>query len=465
MLINWIKEAEKYKDEMIRDLDGLIRIPSLRNKEEASEGAPFGKGPRKALDYVLDLAEKNGFETKDVDGYAGVISYGEGEESVGVLGHLDIVPIGEGWTKEPLALTEENGYLFGRGVLDDKGPAMAGFYALKMLKDNQVNLNKKIMLILGCDEESGMECMDYYKDHGEIPACGFVPDADFPATYGEKGGLHVLLKGKANTKIISMEAGTRPNIVIGKAEIEMPYFNEKIKEQFEFYLKSNQLEGYAKMKGDHVCLHIDGVFSHAAEPYYGVNAALHLLNFVGIAYDDAFARNTYEMLCDWQGKPLGIQQFGAYMGFLTMNTGVISLKEDGECVITIDIRYPNDADVDKIMSSFEHACKERQYDLQPVMESDSKPLFVDPNSTLVTSLMNVYRQYSGDEFSPAKTIGGGTYARKFENFVAFGPEFPNSEKTTNAFVGGPHQRDEGVKIEDLLKAVAIYAAALESLAK
>ncbi|WP_456237766.1 dipeptidase PepV [Merdibacter massiliensis] len=464
-MINWMKEAEKYKDEMIKDLDGLVQIPSLRNKEEARDGAPFGEGPRKALDYMLALAEKHGFSTEDVDGYAGVIRYGDGEESVGMLAHLDIVPIGEGWTKEPLALTEKDGYLFGRGVTDDKGPALAAFYALKMLKDQQIPLKKKIMLILGCDEESGMECIEYYKKHGEIPQCGFVPDADFPATYGEKGGLHVLLKGKANTKIVSMEVGSRPNIVIGKAELEMPYWNEQLQQQFDFYLHCNQLEGYAKMLGEHVCLHIDGVFSHAAEPYNGVNAALHLLNFVGNAYDDAFARNTYEMLCDWQGKPLGIAMNGAYMGFLTMNTGIISLKENGDCTITIDIRYPNDANVEKIMQGFENACKQRNYDLKPVLESDSKPLFVDPTSPLVTSLMDVYRQYSGDHFSPAKTIGGGTYARKFENFVAFGSEFPNSEKTIEDFVGGPHQKDEGVKIEDLMKATAIYAAALETLTK
>ena len=132
-MINWMKEAEKYKEQMIRDLEGLIAIPSLRNDAQAKEGAPFGEGPRQALDYMLTLAEKNGFDSEDVDGYAGVIRYGEGDESVGVLGHLDIVPLGEGWTKEPLALTQENGYLFGRGVLDDKGPAMAGFYALRML--------------------------------------------------------------------------------------------------------------------------------------------------------------------------------------------------------------------------------------------------------------------------------------------------------------------------------------------
>lgn len=261
-----------------------------------------------------------------------------------------------------------------------------------------------------------------------------------------------------------MHAGTRPNIVIGKAEMEMAEWNETLAAQFDFYLRSNQLQGSAERKGDHVILHIDGVFSHAAEPYNGVNAALHLLNFAGCAYDDKFARDTYEMLHDWQGKPLGIDQYGAYMGFLTMNTGIISLDEDGSCEITIDIRYPNDADVNAIMEGFHRACKTRGYDLEAVMESDSVPLFVDPDSHLVKTLMDVYRRYSGDEQSPAKTIGGGTYARKFEQFVAFGPEFPHSEKTTDAFVGGPHQRDEGIKIDDLLRAMAIYAAALETLA-
>ena len=463
-MINWFEEAEKYREALIRDLKGLIAIPSLRCDEERREGAPFGEGPRQALDYMLELGSASGFDTKDAEGYAGVISMGEGEQSVGVLGHLDIVPVGEGWTKDPFACTEEDGYLFGLGVLDDKGPALAGFYAMKMLKDNHVPLNKKIMLILGCDEESGMECMDYYKEHGEIPQCGIVPDADFPVTYGEKGGLHVLLKGKADTKIVSMHAGTRPNIVIGKAEMEMAEWNETLEAQFDFYLRSNQLQGSAERKGDHVILHIDGVFSHAAEPYNGVNAALHLLNFAGCAYDDKFARDTYEMLHDWQGKPLGIDQYGAYMGFLTMNTGIISLDEDGSCEITIDIRYPNDADVNAIMEGFHRACKTRGYDLEAVMESDSVPLFVDPDSHLVKTLMDVYRRYSGDEQSPAKTIGGGTYARKFEQFVAFGPEFPHSEKTTDAFVGGPHQRDEGIKIDDLLRAMAIYAAALETLA-
>lgn len=462
--VKWLQETNKYKDNFIRDLRGLIAIPSLRNDAEKKEGAPFGNGPRAALDYMLKLGEQEGFKVKDIDGYAGVIEYGEGEESIGVLGHLDIVPIGEGWTKDPLKGEIIDGYMFGRGTGDDKGPGMAGFYALKMLRDHHIKLNKKVMLIYGCDEESGMECMDYYAKHGEVPNMGFVPDANFPLIYGEKGGLHIVLKGNTTTVIKSMHAGERPNIVIGLASLTVGDWKQHYAAQFDFYLRTNQLKGNVQVNGSEATLTIEGVFSHAAMPYNGVNAALHLLNFIGQTYHDKFANDTYEMLRDWQGKPLGIDMEGAYMGFLTMNTGIINI-EDGCADITIDIRYPNDAIVEDIANGFKQKMKELNYDLNFILESDSKPLFVDPKSELVTKLEKVYREYTKDEFTPILTMGGGTYARKLPNFVAYGPEFPTTKNETDMFIGGPHQRDEAVKIDDLMMAVAIYTAAIEELAK
>lgn len=463
-MMNWLTKSDEYMTDLLSDLDGLMQIPSLRNDEEACAGAPFGKGCREALDYMLELGRKEGFEVVDIDGYAGVISYGEGKESIGVLGHLDIVPIGEGWTKEPLALTEENGVLYGRGVLDDKGPGMCAFYALKMLKDSGVKLNKKVMLIYGCDEESGMECMEYYKEHAEIPQMGFVPDADFPVIYGEKGGLHMELAGQCNTIIKEMHAGERANIVIGRASATISTWKDEALELFDFYLQTHGLKGSVSFVGEDVELSIEGTFSHAAMPYNGVNAALHVMNFIGHTFDDDFAKATYAMLSDWQGKPLAIDMEGAYMGFLTMNTGIVDIQ-DGHASITLDIRYPNDADVEYIDACFQAKIKELSYPLQAAIIKDSKPLFVDPQSELVTSLMDVYREYSNDYFTPAKTMGGGTYARKLPNFVAFGPEFPHAVNSSEVEIGGPHQKNEGVRKEDLHKAIAIYAAAIEKLAK
>ena len=225
--MNWLTELETYKDAFIQDLRGLIAIPSVRDDKTKTANAPFGAGCRKALDYMLELGKREGFQIKDYDGYAGMIAYGEGEESVGVLVHLDIVPIGEGWSRDPFGGDIVNGYMFGRGTLDDKGPAMAGFYALKMLKDKGIKLNRKVMLILGCDEESGMECMNYYTKHGELPTLGFTPDADFPVIYGEKGGLHVELSGTCDTVITSMHAGERSNIVIGQASAQVRDWKEE----------------------------------------------------------------------------------------------------------------------------------------------------------------------------------------------------------------------------------------------
>lgn len=454
--------AEKYKEDYLNDLNTLVSIESVRDKERAAQGAPFGPNVRKALEAFLNMAERDGFTVENVDGYAGVVTYGEGDESVGILGHLDVVPLGDGWTKNPLQVTEEDGYVFGRGVLDDKGPLLAGYYGLKMIRDAGLPLKRKVMIIAGTDEESGMEGMKYYKEHGEIPTMGFTPDADFPVIYGEKGNLHIALESEDATIVRTFDAGTRPNIVIAKADavLDTQILHPDL---FDFYLKTNGLQGEQKLEEDGVHIHIEGVPAHGAMPYLGVNAGVHLLNYIGTAYHDRLCKDLYELLKDWKGTPENIMKDGVYMGFLTMNPGIITRK-DGVFHVLIDIRYPNDTTVEKISKGFEEACTAMESGIVSSIESAGQPLFVDPESELVTKLMDAYRRYTGDDFTPALTIGGGTYAKMFDNFVAFGPEKPGEEKTTEAFVGGCHQRDEGVKLDDLMEAAAVYADAIRSLA-
>lgn len=458
------KLAEKYRDEYFRDLNTLVEIESVKDEAAArpEEGIPFGPGPRKALDTFLAFADRDGFDTKNVDGYAGAVQYGDGKESVGILGHLDVVPLGDGWTKDPLAVTFEDGYVFGRGVLDDKGPTLAAYYALKMIRDENLPLKRKIMLIAGTDEESGSACMKYYKEHGEIPDLGFTPDANFPVIYGEKGNIHLSLHSSDPTKIRSFEGGLRPNIVIGQADAIVDTEDPK-KDLFEFYLKTNDLKGNISKEEDGVHLHMEGVPAHGSLPYDGINAGVHLLNFIGQAYDDQLAADYHELLKDWKGSVEGIETDGVYMSFLTMNPGIIRFEPE-KAYALVDIRYPNDITPEKVLAGFEKACASQKSEIRPVLDSAGKPLFVDPDSELVTSLMNSYRKYTGDTFTPAITIGGGTYAKEFDNFVAFGPEKLSEEKTTEAFVGGCHQRDEGIKADNLLEAMAIYADAIYSLA-
>ncbi len=458
------KLAEKYRDSYFKDLNTLVEIESTKDEAKAdpAAGMPFGPGPRKALDTFLEMADRDGFKTENVDGYAGTVTLGQGEESVGILGHLDIVPLGDGWTKDPLKVTFDDVYVFGRGVLDDKGPTLAAYYAMKMIRDENLPLKRKIMLIAGTDEESGSACMKYYKKHGEIPTLGFTPDADFPVIYGEKGNMHVSLKSSDPTKIRYFKGGLRPNIVIGNAEAIVDV-NDPKEELFDFYLKSNGLSGSISKEEDGVHISMEGVPAHGSTPYEGINAGTHLLNFIAEAYDDQLARDYYELLKDWKGKPVGIEKNGVFMSFLTMNPGIIEFK-DGQAYALVDIRYPNDTTPEVIAKGFEETCQKLASDIVPTVEYAGDPLFVDPNSTLVTSLMNAYSKYTGDTFTPAITIGGGTYAKEFDQFVAFGPVKPNEEKTTDLFVGGCHQRDEGIKADDLLEAMAIYAEAIYSLA-
>lgn len=456
--MNYKEIACKYETQFKEDLRQLIAIPSLKDTTTISEKAPFGKACRKALDKMMEIASSAGFKVMDYDGYACVIEYGEGSESVGVLGHLDIVPVGVNWTRDPFGCEEVDGYLFGRGTLDDKGPLVAALTALRILKDNNIKLNKKIMIICGCDEESGMECMKYYTKHGEIPTVSFTPDADFPVIYGEKGNCCVELKTLNDTPIVSMHAGERRNVVIGKAEALVKHFSEEKAKAFEFYLLSNQLSGSIEQVGSETKLLIEGSFAHAAMPWLGNNAGVHLLNFIGSAYENKTLLDIVRVIRDWRGSGAQIDIEGAYMGFLTMNTGIINVENEIE--ITLDIRYPNDTSVEKIKNGFSEALKDTS--LVAEYPDSCLPLFLDPNSEFIQTLMNVYREYSNDTFTPAKTMGGGTYAKELPNCVAFGPEFPNP-RPTNLVIGGPHQADEAIHIEDMMTAIAIYAAALEKL--
>ncbi len=454
--------TDKYFDQYIKDLNDLVSIESTRDVEHAAQGAPFGPNVAKALHTLLEMGKRDGFETQNFDGYAGLITLGDGSESVGILGHLDVVPLGDGWTKNPLAVTEDHGYLYGRGVLDDKGPLLAGYYAMKMLKDLNVPLKRKVMLIAGTDEESGMGGIKEYVKVGPIPTMGFTPDANFPVIYGEKGNLHITLDSDEPSLIEDFQAGTRPNIVIAKADaiLNTDQFDEKM---YDFFLKTNDLKGRGSVEDGKVHLYAEGKAAHGSMPYLGINAGVLLLNYIAKAYQDKLAGELYELLKDWKGTPVGIDIDGVYMGFLTMNPGIITIHE-GHAHVLIDIRYPNDTNPDKIIKGFEEACKELGGTIAPAIAYAGDPLFVDPNSKLVKDLMASYAKYSGDTFSPAVTIGGGTYAKMFDNFVAFGPEKPWVKPPKDLQVGGCHEADEAISVADLKEAIAIYADAIVRLA-
>lgn len=444
--------ARNRKNDIIDDLRSLVNIKSTVDIENKTDNAPYGPNIRKALDRFLEMAKRDGFKAVDVDGHAGYIEYGEGEELVGVLGHLDVVPLGEGWTKDPLALEEVDGYLFGRGSTDDKGPTVAAYHALKILKDNNVKLDRRVRLIVGCDEETGFRGVEYYKKHCEIPNFGFTPDAAFPVIYGEKGIIQLKLESSLDTIIKEIDAGEAGNVVLG---IVSATISETTKPQaFKQYLNDFNLEGSCTKDS----YYIKGKFAHAMAPQEGVNAGVHMFDFLAAQHNDEYSQAIFNFLLDYNGAGLNINFEGEYMGKLTMNLGVLKVDPVSQSAL-IDIRYPDGFEAETIINTIKEAVTYKGFTVN-VLESKPK-VFLDPQGSVIKILENVYRDQTGDTKSPLITMGGGTYAKAFDNHVAYGMEFPLEIKPD--FVGDVHQADEAVSVESLINGCAIYAEAIVKL--
>lgn len=438
------------QDEIIKGIQESVRIDSVRG--EAKEGAPFGEGPKKALEHALALADSMGFRTKNVDQYAGWAEFGEGEEMVAVLGHLDVVPAGEGWEHPAFGAVIEDGKMYGRGVLDDKGPTIGALYGLKAIADAGVKLDRRIRIIFGTDEECGSECIQHYIDAGEeTPVMGFTPDADYPLIFCEKGMTHMRI-GKKNPqqgqiKVHKFEGGIATNVVTPKCylEVEGDHFAdvagiEKKEEQGKTYF-------YA-----------EGKSAHGSTPELGENAAIKLLSAVKhISFGGDFQHFMDFLLekigTETNGKILGVHFYDEETGETTVNVGVVHYSEE-EVSATLDIRYPKNGDADVVLKNVTEALA--PYGLE-VLESDSEPvLYVSKESELVQKLMKVYRDNTGRDDQPL-AIGGGTYAKMFPNMVAFGPTFPGQEDNI-------HQPNECISIDNLMLAILLTAEAMVSLA-
>lgn len=234
--MNWEVEVIRKKEDLIRDTQEFLRINSVMDETTAGPGKPFGEGVNASLTSLLELGEKEGFTTKNLDGFAGHIEWGEGDDIIGVLCHVDVVPPGDGWTSDPFSAEIRNGRIYARGAIDDKGPTMAAFYALKIVKDMNLPLSKRVRMIIGTDEESDWRCVEHYFKHEEMPTMGFAPDADFPIINAEKGIIDASLliphrpnQAEPKAVLVSFQSGLRLNMVPDAAEavIEGPK-NEEI---------------------------------------------------------------------------------------------------------------------------------------------------------------------------------------------------------------------------------------------
>ncbi len=445
---NIIKEYKDYAKKMLKD---LVSFKSVLDEFNPNSDAPFGIGNKKALHYLLDKGEQDGFTTKNVDNYAGHIEFGSGKEILGILAHLDVVPVvEEEWESNPFTLSIRNGRMYARGSIDDKGPLVASYVALKILKDKGFQPKKRIRLIAGCDEESGSRCLEHYLSKEEKPTLGFSPDADFPLIYGEKGMLSYDVYGDVSDDIIEeFICGTRYNIVPSSAKMKLKI---NLEEQYKEFLKKNDLSGEIK-EGYYIAY---GVASHAMCPEKGVNAAYILFQFLFENTNSKLAQFFNEFyLGDTTGKKLGYDIYDENMKYLTSNLALVNIK-NGQLRIGVNCRVPLDSHFKVIEDCVKKATLKYGYTYKIL--NTSKRHYVDPHSTLVQTLMKCYQEVTKDYESKPITIGGGTYAREIGNAVAFGPLFIGREDVC-------HIANEYMIEEDFYKAIEIYLRAIYELSR
>jgi len=408
--VNYLKQETEF-------LQSLLKIQSVQS--EKKRGMPVGENNYKALNYMLKTAEDFGFKTFNDKNYAGHIDFGEGEPFA-VLCHLDVVPAGNYWTKPPFEGLIENKKIYGRGALDDKGPAVAVFFALKRLKDEGFKPKHTLRLILGCNEESGWHCIEHYSKSMPMPKTGFSPDADFPVINVEKGVLHLKIEFK-NTlkKLKKLNGGTKVNMVPDGCSFE---FDKKV---YEFR----------------------GASAHGSTPQKGGNAIFKAFAELNkLDYDKTINTINRFLVDNIDGKKLKINFSDNTSGKLTLNFGTVELIKN-KIICGIDIRFPVEFTKEQVLENL------KVLNAKIKIETYHKPLFVDKNCELIKKLLSAYEKVTNTK-GQCISIGGATFARALETGVAFGPLFPNDVSTI-------HEADEYISIENLQKITDIYYEALK----
>ena len=461
------KYIDSKKNEILEEVCNIIKIPSV-NEESKDENKPFGENVNKALEHFLELGEKLGFRTKNVDGYCGYVEFGEGKEMLGIIGHLDVVPVGDGWSYLPFDPVIADGKLYGRGSTDDKGPVIAALYAMKTVKE-LCKVNKRVRLIVGLNEENDWKCIEHYKKVEEMPTLGFSPDADFPCIYAEKGLLSVyvskVLEKDENVQIVDIDCRnnainvvpkycsitlkTNENISIEKIKTDI--INVSKKHNFEISITE---ENDNKLKVESF-----GKAAHAAHPELGINAISRLI----VVLNEVFKINNtsisfIELIkekinLETNGKSLGIDVKDE-MGELTLNLAKLYI-EDNKIVLGANLRVPIKTNIDDIENKIEEVLKSNNVEIEFRDRRDS--LYIPKENELVQKLCKIYNDYYGKNEEPL-AIGGATYARAFKNCVSFGAMMPNEEDMC-------HKADEYIKVDYLIDACKIYAKAIYELAK
>ena len=475
--MGYLERIDSYKDEMLKTLKESVSKPSVGTepvKTAEGEFMPFGRGVHDALVHMLSEGERLGFEVFNDDNYAGHIVFPADDKNnregyFGVVGHLDVVPVGTGWDNDPFEMVEKDGFLYGRGTSDDKGPVVASLYAMKALKDEGLVPHMPIRLVLGLDEETGPSSVEHYAESCGHPAMGFTPDGNFPLVNGELGIFVFDLAQKFSSKpakeelrLTKVEAGTAHNAVPEKAKAvisgDKANFDE-IADKVKAYKEEKGYEIAGKKQGAAFVVEATGKAAHGAHPDLGLNAASILFDFLGRI---GFASEELNDFIDFYNDHIGFDLHGERMGCnlsddvsgsLIFNVGLVNINEDIASV-TVNVRYPVTYNDEDVLLGIQQELGDTAVGIVTRMVQPA--VYMEADNPMVMKLMQAYRDETGDADAKPMVIRGGTYAKMMNNILAFGAEFPHDENTM-------HQANEKFSIDSFIKMTKIYARALYAL--
>ncbi len=438
---------EKFLDENIEKMKADLGKLVSYNSELNNDGGPFGKQNQLVLAEAIKMMDGIGLKTRNLEDYCGYGEIGEGDKTIGVVCHLDVVPCSDGWNSDPFTMIEKDGYLYGRGVSDDKGAAVASMYALKYLIESGYKFKKKVRLILGCNEETGSKCIKHYVESEGNVDMGFTPDGDFPGIYAEKGMIGGMIAGPS--KIIDIKGGDASNIVCKRVfcKVEKGSYDEK---KFESYLNNANIR-FEQNEGE---ITVYGKAAHASLPDDGINAINYLFEALYAAdFKDDYVECFHKYIgLDVHGEKLGYEALKDDVSNTSINIGVIG-KEDGIVKASLDMRFPVKSTVDKCVKLVE---KIRFNEVEFKLFHTADPLFFDKSSPMIKALKKAYEDVTGDKKTEMEAIGGGTYAKSIKGIIAFGCEFIGEENNI-------HGANERLSIESFRKQVILYVEAIKNL--
>lgn len=441
-------------EEITNFLSELISFNTL--KKDTSTEHPLGKNITKIFDFIEKKANKDKIgKITRFKNYALEIEIGEGSKVFTIPVHLDIVPFEKNdWETDPLKLSFKNGYYYGRGTTDNKGPGAILYQIFKDLKSENKKIKQRVKLVFLGDEETEWKGTEYYLSNVDRkPDSGFVPDADFPLINGEKGihqGSYVgtlieTMDLNFDINVFKLSAGNVINAVPGKMKIDLeligPNKNKIIRDSLEGlkYTKKNNIYSIV----------IEGIPSHGSKPDKGRNA---FDKFICI-FDKYKFNRSFQIFLEFYkkyffqdnyGKKIGFDSFDDEMGPTTLNKGIIEYNRT-DFKITYDIRRTRTLESEELELKLDSILNDNNFKRKDIRID--KMIFESPNSELVKMLLSSYIKITNDKNARPFSIGGGTYARAFPNTLAFGPNLINDSEIKSSNIHGNNENISKKAIE------------------